>query len=293
MGAWHMTSLRHFLISSCMLLISCQSLAQSSVWQASKGDNRIYLGGTIHMLRSSDYPLPPEFDQAYAQADSLYFETDIDAMNSPDVQLSLLQQVIYNDGRTLETVLDPEAFSILSEYAATLGLPMFLLQNMKPGMLVSTLELLEFQKLGFTQQGVDLTFHERARADGKFIGSFETIEQQIGFMAAMGEGEESEFILLSLRDMEKIASDIESMISTWRNGDAESLMELFVEDMKQSTPAVFQLMLSDRNNSWLPEIERMLDDADTEFILVGVAHLLGPEGLVQQLQDRGYQVEQL
>ena len=66
-----------------------------------------------------------------------------------------------------------------------------------------------------------------------------------------------------------------------------------MEDMKQSTPAVFQLMLSDRNNSWLPEIERMLDDADTEFILVGVAHLLGPEGLVQQLQDRGYQVEQL
>lgn len=289
-----MTTINRQLLAVLLLCLSgSQCLAQSSVWLATNGDSKVYLGGTIHMLRASDFPLPSEFDVAYAAADSLYFETDIDAMNNPATQLGLLQQVMYSDGRTLETVLNQEAYAVLSDYTATLGLPMMLLQNMKPGMLVSTLELLEFQKLGFTPQGVDVTFHERAKSDGKAIGSFETVQEQIGFLADMGEGEESEFILLSLRDMEKIETDIESMIRIWRNGDADSLMDLFVDDMKESTPAVFQMMLRDRNNNWLPEIESMLNDQGTEFILVGVAHLIGQDGLVQQLQSRGYQVEQL
>tara|TARA_R110000824_G_scaffold318073_2_gene505320 strand:+ start:61084 stop:61875 length:792 start_codon:yes stop_codon:yes gene_type:complete len=263
------------------------------VWLATNAGNKVYLGGTIHMLRASDFPLPSEFDVAYAESDSLYFETDIDAMNNPATQLGVLQQLMYSDGRTLASVLNQEAYTLLSDYAATLGLPMMLLQNMKPGMLVSTLELMEFQKLGFTPQGVDMTFHQQAKADGKVIGSFETVQEQIGLIANMGEGEESEFMLLSLRDMEKIETDIESMIHTWRTGDADSLMNLFVNDMKLSTPAVYQMMLSDRNNKWLLDIEAMLEDSDTEFILVGVAHLVGQDGLVQQLRARGYQVEQL
>ncbi len=286
-------SFKLFLTSLCLLLFSVDSLAQSSVWLATKNGNTVYLGGTIHMLRADDYPLPPEFETAYAEADSLYFEIDIDQMNDPVAQLGMLQRLMYTDGRTLQTVLNNETYSTLTDYVAKFGMPMLMLQNMKPGMLMSTLELLEFQTRGFTPDGVDMHFHQRAKADGKTIEAFETVDEQIGFIENMGEGEESEYVLLSLRDLEKIDDDIESMVSIWRNGEADDLVELFVEDMKETIPGIYQALLLDRNNKWMPTIEAMFNDSDTEFILVGVAHLVGEDGLVQHLRNRGYQVNQL
>lgn len=275
------------------LLFVSNSSAQSSVWLASKGDNKVYLGGTIHMLRANDYPLPSEYETAYAAADNLFFEIDIDLMNDPSAQMGMLQRLMYTDGRTLQTVLNEEAYNSLSDYVDKFGMPMFMLQNMKPGMLMSTLELLEFQSRGFTPEGVDIYFHQRAKADGKTIEAFETVEEQVGFIETMGEGEESEYVMLSLSDLEKIDNDIESMLSIWRNGRSDELVELFVDDMEETTPGVYQSLLVDRNYKWMPTLEAMFDDADTELVLVGVAHLVGEDGLVQLLQAKGYQVEQL
>ena len=276
-----------------VLFCASQSSAQSSVWLASKGDNKVYLGGTIHMLRADDYPLPSEYETAYSASDSLYFEIDIDSMNDPVGQLGMLQRLMYTDGRTLQTVLNNEAYETLTAYVEKVGMPMLMLQNMKPGMLMSTLELLEFQSRGFTPDGVDMHFHERAKIDGKTIDAFETVDEQIGFVEAMGEGEESEYVLLSLRDLEKIDSDIESMVSIWRNGRSSDLVDLFVDEMEETTPGVYQSLLVDRNNKWMPTIEAMFNDVDTELILVGVAHLVGEDGLVELLRSRGYQVEQI
>ncbi len=276
-----------------LFILSSQTLAQSSVWLATKGNNKVYLGGTIHMLRSSDYPLPFEYETAYSNADNLYFEIDIDQMNDPSAQLGMLQRLMYSDGRTLQSVLNADAYQLLTDYVAKFSMPMMMLQNMKPGLVMSTLELLEFQTRGFTQNGVDVYFHQRAKDDDKPIYAFETIDEQIGFIEKMGEGEESEYIMLSLRDLEKIDSDIESMISIWRNGESEDLVDLFVEDMQKNTPGVYQSLLLDRNHKWMPTLEAMFDDADTELALVGVAHLVGDDGLVELLRKRGYEVEQL
>ncbi len=283
-----------FKLLSILLLLACHPvLAQTAVWQVSNGANTVYLGGTIHMLRASDYPLPAAFDQAYAAADNLYFEFDLDEMDSVATQMTMLQQLMYTDGRTLQSVLNEEAYSALSDYTSRLGIPMMLLQNMKPGMLVSTLEIMAFQQLGFTPQGVDLTFQQRAKSDGKPTSGLETAQEQIGFLTGLGEGEESEFVLLSLRDLGTIADDIESMIVPWREGNIAELNELFIDQMKTETPEVYELLLINRNLAWMPELEAMLNDADTEFALVGVAHLVGEDGLLQMLRNRGYQVRQL
>ena len=127
----------------------------------------------------------------------------------------------------MQSVLNAEAYQSLTDYVAKFSMPMVMLQNMKPGMLMSTLELLEFQIRGFTPDGVDVHFHQRAKTDGKTIYAFESVEEQIGFIETMGEGEESEYIMLSLRDLEKIDSDIESMISIWRNGESDDLSRSF------------------------------------------------------------------
>jgi uncharacterized protein YbaP (TraB family) len=286
--------LRFCAVSVCMAVLSISpAIADTSVWSVRSGDNVIYLGGTVHLLRPGDYPLPDEFEEAYQASSELYFETDIAAMSDLSVQAQMLQQLTYSDDRSLRTVLSDEAYTALSAYTQTAGLPIVMLEKFKPGLLISTLQILVFQSMGFTPQGVDAFFHTRAVADGKAEGQLETVQEQIGFIAAMGEGNDSEFILLSLKDLTETGNVIDGMIGAWRSGDAQGLSELFVEDMKVEAPALYDTLLLERNLKWIPQINRMLQDADTEFVLVGAAHIVGENGLLDLLSQEGYEINQL
>lgn len=281
------------LITACAVLLPASVFAQASVWQINKGDSKIYLAGTVHLLRQQDYPLPAAFDQAYEASQSLYFETDIGAMSDMGMQQRMLQQLTYQDGRTLSSELSAEAYAALSEYAAGTGIPLAMLQTFKPGLLISTLSVMEFQKLGFTPQGVDAYFFSKAIAEGKPTGELETIDEQIAMLARMGEGYESEFVLYSIRDFAQLGTTIESMVQAWRDGNTQLLLAEFVEPMLTETPDLYESLLVDRNNNWMPAIEAMFETQDTEFVLVGVAHLVGEHGLITMLQDKGYDIVQL
>ena len=286
--------LRFCAVSVCMAVLSISpAIADTSVWSVRSGDNVIYLGGTVHLLRPGDYPLPDEFEEAYQASSELYFETDIAAMGDLSVQAQMLQQLTYSDDRSLRTVLSDQAYTALSAYTQTAGLPIVMLEKFKPELLISTLQILVFQSMGFTPQGVDAFFHTRAVADGKAEGQLETVQEQIGFIAAMGEGNDSEFILLSLKDLTETGNVIDGMIGAWRSGDAQGLSELFVEDMKVEAPALYDTLLLERNLKWIPRINRMLQDADTEFVLVGAAHIVGENGLLDLLSQEGYEINQL
>ena len=285
---------RAYVVIVCLFLLSLsQAKADTSVWSVRSGDNVIYLGGTVHLLRPADYPLPGEFEEAYQASSELYFETDIASMNDLSVQAQMLQQLTYGDDESLSSILSDEAYAALSAYTATAGLPIAMLNKFKPGLLISTLQILVFQSMGFTPQGVDAFFHTRAVGDGKAEGQLETVQEQIGSIAAMGEGNESEFILLSLKDLAETGDVMEDMIGAWRSGDAEGLSELFVEEMKVEAPALYDTLLLQRNLKWVPQIDSMLQDADTEFVLVGAAHLVGENGLLDLLSQKGYEINQL
>ena len=275
-------------------VFSVQSaVADSAVWQVSSGANTVYLGGTVHLLRPSDYPLPQEYEQAYQASNEIYFETDIGAMSDISVQTQMLQQLTYQDERTLQSVLSEEAYTALSEYISGTGMPMMMMEKFKPGMVISTLQVLEFQRIGVTPQGVDMYFNTRAVGDAKSLGQLETIMEQIGFLASMGEGNESEFILLSLEDLEETAEVMDDMIAAWREGNNDRLADLFVNEMRNEAPELYDSLLRQRNLNWIPQIEQMLQDDDTEFVLVGAAHLVGSDGLLELLQAKGYSVNQL
>jgi len=285
--------LSRYLCALLVALAGIQSYADSSVWVVTSGSNKVYLGGTVHLLRTTDYPLPEEFEQAYDDSDRLYFETDINSMNDLAVQTRMLQQLTYSDARTLKSVLSTEAYNALSNHLDTVGMPIMLMEKFKPGLVVSTLQVIEFQKLGFTPQGVDVYFNNRALGDAKPVGELESVQAQIDFIANMGEGNESEFILLSLKDMQEIATTMDDLIAAWRTGDNNALAELFVDDMKAESEELYEVLLVERNINWLPIIEQMFNQDGIEFVLVGAAHLVGEDGLLNLLQAKGYQVEQL
>lgn len=265
--------------------------AESPVWKIVKGDNELFIGGTIHILTQSDYPLPSTFEKAYSQSVGLVFETDIQKMQTPEFQKLMLSKALYPDGRNLKTVLNEETYLELEKHFTSRGVPMVSMMNFKPGIVALTLTMIELQRLGLAGVGVDEFFSLRAITDHKEIGQLETAEEQLAFISAMGEGREDELIAYTLRDLKELPSLIQSIKAAWRGGDNRKLKEVALTPLKKDFPEVYSQLILQRNNAWIPKIEAMLKTKDVEFVLVGALHLVGDDGVLAQLAARGYDIQ--
>ena len=160
--------------------------AGSPVWKVSQGDRHLYLGGTIHILGESDYPLPKAFDLAYGKSDTLVFETDIQKSRDPKFTETFMEKMVYSDNRTLKKLLTPAIFRALTIFAANRDIPVDALNRFKPGLVIVSLTLLEVERLGVGGIGVDEFFFSKAVKDGKKIHHLESLEEQISFFENMG-----------------------------------------------------------------------------------------------------------
>ena len=57
-------------------------------------------------------------------------------------------------------------------------------------------------------------------------------------------------------------------------------------------PEIRERLLVERNRNWIPHIEKCLKSDEKCFVVVGAAHLVGPDSVVDLLQKAGYKVEQ-
>ncbi|GHA08132.1 hypothetical protein GCM10008090_17460 [Arenicella chitinivorans] len=269
--------------------------AKVPVWKITNGDQHMYLGGTIHLLSKDDYPLPKAFETAYDGAEDIWLETDAEAMKSLDTQAKFLPVMMYQDGRSLSQVLTRETYQRLTEFLAERGLPVAAFDTMTPAGLSLTLTTLELQRLGLVDgtAGVDAHFDHRANKDGKDRLDLETIDEQIGFIASLNELEPNTLVLSSLEEVEQTKAMWPNLLGAWRQGDLDKLNEIGVARMKQAFPAMYEVFLAARNKRWMSEIKQMLASPEVEFMLVGVLHMAGDDGLIELMQRAGYTVEQL
>jgi uncharacterized protein YbaP (TraB family) len=269
--------------------------AQSSVWKVSKGGSYFYLGGTIHMLKADDYPLPDEFTTAYNDADKIIFETDLVEAATPEYQFKMRQSMTYNDGRTLHSELTPETYAQLESFLTARGMAVANFSTFQPWGVALVLSMIEYQQLGMTGEfGVDFHFHDRALQDKKTVSSLETPDEQLIALSSMAQIEPNQVIALSLRDIESLPDFIDSVKNAWRSGDLDALSKNpLVVQMKVETPAMYQAMLIDRNNNWMNALPLLTNSESIEFVMVGAMHLVGEDGLLYLLKQQGFKVEQI
>ena len=280
-------------IALAALLITSISVQAASVWKVTNGENTVFFGGTIHILKANNLPLPSEFDKAYAASDILVFETDIEGAENEEFQQKMMSKVILTDGTTLQTRLSEETYASLKTYLDAKGLPIINLHPLKPSMVALTITMLEFQANGFTQDGVDKIFAKKARQDGKQIDWFESIDEQLDFIANMGGDDDDGMIKYTLEEIESLPTMIDDMLSSWLAGDLEKLNETLVQEMANDFPEMYQEMLVKRNDNWMPKIIELLNDKPTEFVLVGTAHLAGKDSVFAKLEAKGFKIEKL
>mgnify|MGYP000725318708 CR=1 FL=1 len=207
-----------------ILLFSCaRSFAETSLWHVSNGEHSLYLGGTIHMLRPRDYPLPVEYDQALAQVDSLVLEINFAAEDMAAFQQTLMTRASYQNDGSLENTLSQAAWNSLQRYCERRGIDVYNMNNFKPVLVMLALFEVERHRLGISATGVDMWYDQQARQRGIPVHGLETLEEQTVFLLGMGVGNESAFMEQSVRDLEQLGPLMAQMIEAWRRGDQLSL----------------------------------------------------------------------
>ena len=281
------------LFLTSLILFSVNLHADSPVWKVSNNDQHLYIGGTVHLLGSKDYPLPTEFDLAYKQSSKLILETDISQMQTASVQKTLMTLAMYKEGETIQSRLSPHTYQELKDFCKSRSIDIQGLLRFKPGLLSVILSLSELKKLNLAGTGVDELYNLKARQHNKAQGYLESLNEQIKLISDMGQGQEDAFIQYTLNEMKNMEAMLDQLKAAWRHGDLRELNDIAIKPLKKDFPKLYQAMLVKRNNAWLPQIEEMLTTGEVELILVGALHLAGEDGLLTQLELAGFKVENL
>jgi len=262
------------------------------LWEVAGPTNKVFLLGSLHVLKSNAYPLAEEINRAYRASPKVVFETDIGGMMDPAVQARMLSMGLYPAGESLLHNLSEDTRISLQKRMGDLGLPLEQFARFKPWFLAVTIATLELQRLGFSPAlGIDVHYYGRARSDKKKIDFFEPIEYQLGLLGAMSAEDQNAFLGQTLKDLEVAAEMADDMMTYWQKGQADKLYSLLFKSF-EGYPEIEDRLLLKRNKDWLNRIETMLGEPENIFIVVGAGHLVGPEGVVTLLKQKGYKVIQ-
>lgn len=284
-----------------LLLAGCGGRAQAEpptplLWKVSDGDNHVYLLGSFHALKPSDYPVAPAVDAAFADAELLAFEISPQEMHSPELPGKMMAAARLPAGQTLQQSLSEKSWSQLRQYTDRYGLPLEQYQRFEPWFISLLISLTEMRQLGYdSQQGLDQQLMARAAEAGKPSIGLETGDQQIAALDSMTPLEQQQALAEALDEASEFRVRIEKLHAAWRRGDEKALYDDMAADFRKEFPQLYRRVNVDRNQAWLPRIRQLLDGRKDEdaLVVVGSLHLLGEDGLVAQLKAKGYRVERL
>ena len=262
------------------------------VWSVEKNGRSGWLAGSLHLLTADAYPLPPALDAAFAAADVLVEEANPEELKTPAAAMQLVSKAMYPPGTTLQSQVSKETFDKIAKRAEKNGLPIERLQGFKPWMVALTLVGLELQKGGFDPGlGLDQHFLSRAPGAGKKVRTLETALEQIDFLESLSPQLQEGLVAASLDGADTELAQVQKIAAAWKAGDTGPIENLLLTDMKSVDAAVYETLLVGRNRRWVPQIEDCLSQQKC-FVVVGAAHLVGPDGLVAMLRAKGYTVKQ-
>ncbi len=258
------------------------------LWRFEAGAARVYLAGSIHVMKPSLYPLPPQYDAAFARADRLAVEVNTAALEPAAIQASMRTYALLPAGQSLGSLLRPGTLAAADAHLAGQSMTLVDVGAFKPAIVATQLAVQRMAAFGYLPEfGVEQHFIGAAGA--RPILELETLDEQLAVLTNAELAVQDEMLLETLQQMELIEPMIASMVTAWLAGDDAELRRLFDEQSGTSAQiqAFMRRLLEERNVGMAEKIATYLTEPGTTFVLVGAAHLTGDEGIVALLAARG------
>ncbi len=293
-------AIKRLALLTCMgFLTACASAKPSTpaIWRVSDADNSVYLLGSFHALKPSDYPLSKTINDAYADAELLVFEMAPEQLQSPDLRAKIEQKAALPAGQSVQKILPEPTWQALKDWSArNPEFPLLSLQRFEPWFIAFTVINAQAKSQGFEAgQGLDQHVMNQAKITKKPSIGLESAEQQIALFDSMPMPAQIQLLKESLLDTAKGKKELDTLHRLWKAGETQRFEQQTVTKMQREYPDLYQSINVTRNNAWLPKLQLLLDAENEKdaLVVVGALHLVGPDGLVQLLKTKGYKVEQL
>lgn len=275
------------------------STGKSCLWQVESTGTagKSYLLGSVHLLKKEHYPLKKVIENAYEQSDVLAVEADISGDKLAKAGPMLMQKGMYTGEETLKANISEKTFQLVRDKLKELGMDIQGFQKFKPWMVAMTIEGMVLMKLGFNPNyGIDKYFLDKAAASGnKEIVELEGLGYQVKLFESFSKEENEKFLLAAVMEADQLEKEIDVMVNAWAFGDTEKMERFFVRDIQKypGLKSVYKKILDDRNEKMVEKIISYFKTGKKYFIVVGAAHMVGKNGLVMLLKEKGFKVEQL
>ena len=177
-----------------------------------------------------------------------------------------------------------------------LNLPMSGIDPMRPWNAFLTLSVQFIINQGFEPgAGVDSILLAEARALGKELVFFETLQQQLALFTELDPETEKDMLIVTLREWDDQQAAFDDLFNAWRSGDIDVIDAQMNDAMREQAPAVHQSIIVDRNIAWAEALDEALKNGSGKaFVAVGAGHLAGAETSVPALlAQKGYAVERI
>jgi uncharacterized protein YbaP (TraB family) len=255
--------------------------ADPALWVVRDKDTTIYLFGTIHALQPNLGWFDSAVKTAFDASKQLVLEIPLpDPATARSVMLPLATDT---SGVPLTQKLPVGERAAYAAAMTRLGVPPAALETFEPWFAAVTLSQMALQKAGFSAaDGAEAALAAAATAQGKPITGLETLQQQLGYFHALPQVDQIDFLVSSVRDLDKFDGMITAMVDRWKAGDAAGLGALMNEDLT-SQPMLYKVLLVDRNRRWAAWIDQRMKQPGTVFIAVGAGHLAGRDSVQAQL----------
>lgn len=264
-----------------------------ALWTMRDDDTTVYLLGTVHLLRPELVWQTPEIDAAIAGADTIVFEADT---SSPEAQRDLMKfyttQGFFTDGNQLTHFLSDTETAELEAALEQVGLPIEALLPHRPWMAAVNISVKQMLDEGFDPDaGVEQVIERAARARGADFVYLETVEEQLGGLAGLGYCEQVDFLMATVDGIGEGAGALDLLIDEWADGDVNGLGLMMANPEMLGSQSIYDVMMTDRNTRWVPQITALLDQPGTILVAVGAGHFAGEDSVIKMLRDEGYTVE--
>jgi uncharacterized protein YbaP (TraB family) len=266
--------------------------ATPALWVLRDADSTIYLFGTVHLMRPGVEWMTPQVTEAFNGSEELWLEIENPADQA--AAAPLVMQLGISPQTPLSSLLTAEEFAELDRIARSLGMTGAMIDPYRPWLAALTLSVAPLQAAGYDPNaGIDMVLRGRAIEAGRPVRGLETMEQQFRFFAGMPEEDQLAFLRDALGSFDEAVTIVDQMAAHWSSGDPDALYAVGGAEMKTTYPALYDVILTNRNTDWANQIQTEMEGSGTVFIAVGALHLAGPDSVQAILDARGVTAERL
>ena len=282
-------------------LLGMDAHAAPAMWRVTGAGSEIYLFGTLHALEPTTQWRTPAYDAAYAKAGKVWFEADLGSADPATVGLIVSRYGVDPERGLSEKLAAADLTALKGETA-----DMDRIEHLRPWAAAMMLSMQPVLAKGAeVETGADMTVTRQARAGGKQIATFETLEDQARMFASLPEPAELQYLTAVIHERRpagarrlrlglNLSPSPASLEQAWLAGDLARLGPTLVTELAHDNPALYDVLLKRRNRAWADKLSAEMGHASgVELVNVGALHMVGKDGLPALLAERGFKVERV